>query len=221
MSTPPPPPFRDIRTWVFDLDNTLYPPSAGLLDQVNVLMSGFIQNHLGVEETEANHLRRDLWERYGATLTGLREEHGVDAVRFLEETHAIDLGGLSHDLDLIAALAALPGRKVIHTNGPRTHAERVLAALGLDGAFEGMVTIEDTGLLPKPARGAHETAARVLDLEVSETAMIDDMAHNLTVPQAMGMRTVWLHHGRTNNVDADYVAEDLALFLRHVTGVPV
>ncbi|MEM7188973.1 MAG: HAD-IA family hydrolase, partial [Pseudomonadota bacterium] len=116
---------------------------------------------------------------------------------------------------------ALPGRKVIHTNGPRSHANRVLGALGLDGVFEAMVTIEDTALLPKPERDAHETAVRLLGLDAAEAVMIDDMAHNLTIPQEMGMRTVWLHHGRSQEVEADHVAEDLQVFLGELTGVNV
>lgn len=217
MSTHLPARFREIRTWVFDLDNTLYPPSSGLLDQVNVLMSEFIQQHLGVGEAEAVEIRQDLWLRYGTTLTGLMTEHGVEADRFLQDTHAIDLTCLPAQPDLARALDALPGRCVIHTNGPRYHAERVLSALGLSGAFEQVVTLEDTGLRPKPAREAHEDAVRLLGLNPADAVMIDDMLRNLVVPAEMGMATVWLSHGESVDHSADVEVHDLADLLARIS----
>ena len=207
--------FRDIETWVFDLDNTLYHPDAGLLDQVNVLMTRFIAGHLGLDDAAASAVRQDLWVRYGATLTGLMAEHGIDPAQFLDETHAIDLLHLTPDAVLSDALAALPGRRVIHTNGPRLHADRVLSALGLENAFDAVVTIEDTGLVPKPAVRAHRDAVDLLGLAPERAAMIEDTLRNLAVPREMGMATVWLRHdAEAGSNDEHHVTDDLLRFLR-------
>ncbi|MEM9140706.1 MAG: pyrimidine 5'-nucleotidase, partial [Pseudomonadota bacterium] len=120
----------DRRVWIFDLDNTLYPRSARLFDQIDRLMTAFIAETLGVAPDQADRIRRDTWARYGATLTGLIAEHGVDPEAFLDATHRLDLTGLSPDPRLARAIGALPGRCIIHTNGPRAHAARVLQARG-------------------------------------------------------------------------------------------
>ena len=211
-----------VETWLFDLDNTLYHPSAGLLDQVNVLMTAFIADRLGLGAEAASRLRQDYWRRYGATMTGLVAEHGIDADEFLHACHRLDLGAIAPDPDLADAIATLPGRRVIHTNGPRHHAERVLDALGLAGHFERIIALEDTGYVPKPAETAHRLAIDLAALAPERTAMVDDMAHNLHHPSAMGMTTIWVRHDpdqpRPGHVHHEVV--DLAAFLRDVTADP-
>ena len=184
--------FAGVETWVFDLDNTLYPSSARLFDQINVLMSGFIVRTLGVGPDEADRLRRDLWSRHGTTMAGLVAEHGVDADAFLDASHQLDLSGLAPDPGLIRTIKALSGRKVVHTNGPRSHAEGVLAACGLEACFEQVITVEDTGYRSKPTREAYLKAWRMAGLAPDRAAMIEDHAENLHEPSRHGMRTVWL-----------------------------
>lgn len=203
---------------MFDLDNTLYSPEARIFDQINRRMTDFIMQALSVAEAEADHLRRDLWARHGTTMAGLAAEHGVAPEAFLDAAHQLDLSVLTPDRALAEAVSALPGRVVVHTNAPRAHAERVIAARGLDGCFEAIVAIEDTGLASKPTATAFERAMALLGYDPSQTAMIEDHAENLMVPRAMGMATVWLDHGPPTGPPAhvDHHIDDLNAFLRRI-----
>jgi putative hydrolase of the HAD superfamily len=186
--------FSHVETWIFDLDNTLYHPSARLFDQINARMTGFIMRELGASRAEANGMRRNYWQRHGTTLRGLIDNHGIDPERFLEEAHDIDLSALKPDADLATALRRLPGTRIVHTNGARAHAGRVLAARGLEGAFDAVYAIEDKALVPKPRPDAYRRIIRLSGLDPARAAMVEDDARNLEVPKALGMATVWLCH---------------------------
>lgn len=210
--------FAGTQAWIFDLDNTLYPPSAGLLGRIDARMQGFIMRFLEVGPEEADRLRAHYLERDGITLKGLMRDHGVEADAFLEETHAIDLSDLAPDPGLADAIRALPGRKVIHTNAARRHAERVLAARGLDGAFERIFAIEDKGLVPKPERPAYTHVLREGAIDPARAVMIEDSAVNLVEPRRLGMGTVWLDHHASGGYHphVDLRIEALEPFLRAV-----
>ncbi|MEM9145106.1 MAG: pyrimidine 5'-nucleotidase [Pseudomonadota bacterium] len=209
-------PINGIETWIFDLDNTLYPPEAGLLSQIDTRMRTFIMRFLDIDADEADRLRAHYLERDGITLKGLMQHHGVEADSFLEETHAIDLSGVRCDPVLAAAIAALPGRKIIHTNGARQHAERVLAALGLEQSFEQIFAIEDKGFVPKPELPAYTHVIREAAIDPVSAAMIEDTVVNLVEPKRLGMATIWLDHGQSGapHRHVDLRIRDLMAFLR-------
>jgi putative hydrolase of the HAD superfamily len=184
--------FDKVREWIFDLDNTLYPPSARLFDQINRRMTDFIERELSVSRTKADQMRGELWRKHGATLTGLVAEHGINADAFLQEAHDIELDGLVADRGLAARIAGLPGRKLVHTNGSRRHAARVLAARGLEDVFDRVIAIEDTGLVPKPNATAYTAFLAATEVQPEAAAMIEDHAENLRQPKELGMVTVWL-----------------------------
>ncbi len=183
-----------VETWIFDLDNTLYHPSARLFDQINARMTGFIMRELGITRAAADELRRGYWQRHGTTLRGLIDGHGIDPARFLDEVHAIDLSALKPDAGLAAAIRRLPGARIVHTNGARAHAARVLAARGLEGLFDAVYAIEDKDLVAKPQPDAYRRIIRLSGLDPARAAMIEDEVRNLEVPKALGMATVWLCH---------------------------
>ncbi len=187
-------PFARADAWVFDLDNTLYPPSARLFDQINERMTGFIMRELGLARAEADRLRARYWRQHGITLRGLIDDHRIDAAGFLAEVHAIDLTALRPDPELAAAITALPGRKIVHTNGARVHAEAVLHARGLTAVFERVYTIEDKDYVPKPQPAAYAVVAAAAGIRPERAVMVEDDPVNLAVPKAMGMATVWLAH---------------------------
>ena len=206
--------FGHVRTWVFDLDNTLYPPGARLFDQIEVRMTRFVMAALGVGQTEADRLRNHYWQLYGTTLAGLMHEHDVDPAPYLTEVHDISLDHLEPDDALGAAIAALPGRRIVYTNGCAPYAERVLAARGLSGLFHGVYGVEHAGSLPKPQRAAFETVFAGDGTEARSAAMFEDDPRNLAAPHEMGMRTVHVAPERHTADHIHHHTDDLALFLR-------
>ncbi len=184
---------RQKTVWLFDLDNTLHDASHAAFGQTGKAMNAYIAEHLGLADAEATALRQLYWRRYGATLLGLVRHHGIDARHFLEETHRHPgleerLRTSAHDR---AALKRLPGRKYVLTNAPRRYAVRVLRALGLGGAFDGIVAVEDMAMFgdlrPKPdARMLRALVAR-LKLRATDCVLVDQKA-----AAGLGMRTAWM-----------------------------
>ena len=186
------------------------------MDQVDARMAAYIMRELGVGRAEADRIREAYWLTHGITLRGLVEHHGADPDRFLAETHAIDLSGIGPDPVLAAALAALPSRRVIHTNGARGHAEGVLEATGLAGLFDAVYAIEDKDLVAKPDPRAHAIVVAHEGLDPARALMIEDSVQNLVEPWRLGMATVWLDHSGAGEapVHVDLKIAALAPFLR-------
>jgi putative hydrolase of the HAD superfamily len=186
------------RVWLFDLDDTLHDASTASLPHLHVSFGEYIQTHLGLSKAESDALRRRYWLRYGATLLGLVRHHGVRPAHFLHHTHL--LPGLEarvrgHGADL-AALARLPGRKVILTNAPAAYAWRVLKALGIQRWFDGVLSIEDMHMFgtlrPKPdARMLRHVAAR-LGVPASCCVLVEDTLVHQKAARRVGMQTVWM-----------------------------
>ena len=182
--------FSHVTTWVFDLDNTLYPPAMGLFPQIERRMTRWVMDHLGLTRDSADHLRATYWKTYGTTLAGLMREHGVEPQPYLAYVHDIDFSVLSPDPALAAHIRALPGRRIVYTNADIRYAARVLAARGLSGLFDAVYGVEEAGFLPKPERAAFETVFALDRLAPASAAMFEDDSHNLLAPHDMGMQTV-------------------------------
>ena len=208
--------FSHVTTWVFDLDNTLYPPQYRLFDQIEVRMTAWVMRELGVGQTEANRLRQHYWETYGTTLAGLMREHGADPAPYLTEVHDIDFTLLPKDPDLAAAIARLPGRRIIYTNACVPYAHKVLEARGLSGLFDAVYGIENAGFLPKPERGAFEAIFAAGKVDATRAAMFEDDARNLAAPHEMGMRTVHVAPKPLKSRHIHHHTDDLAGFLAQV-----
>ena len=218
--------FECVDTWVFDLDNPLYPPISNLFDQVDERMGAFIAELLSVDRVEARRVQKDYYIRHGTTLSGLIREHGIEPERFLDYVHDIDVSHLVADRELAAAIGALPGRRIIFTNGSRAHAENVTRQLEIEHLFEDVFDISAAEYVPKPNEEAYR---RFLDrhLVVPErAAMFEDIARNLEIPHTLGMRTVWvkpgepgeeaherLAHEGAEGDHVQYTTENLAGFL--------
>ncbi|HHB81206.1 MAG TPA: pyrimidine 5'-nucleotidase [Aliiroseovarius sp.] len=210
--------FSHVSYWVFDLDNTLYPPEVRLFDQIEARMTAWVMQALGVERGEADRLRRHYWEKYGTTLAGLMREHGVDPAPYLTHVHEIDLSGLAPAPDLSARIRALPGRRIVYTNGSAPYGERVLAARGLSGVFDAIYGIEHAGFQPKPERAAYETVFAKDGLNPQRGAMFEDDARNLEAPHDMGMRTVHVAPQPQPARHIQHHADDLTAFLSLLSG---
>ncbi|MBU2993883.1 pyrimidine 5'-nucleotidase [Octadecabacter sp. 1_MG-2023] len=182
--------FSHVRAWVFDLDNTLYPPSVNLFGQIEELMADYVSKALNVSTDKANALRKHYWATYGTTLAGLMAEHDIEPDPFLSAVHDIDFSVLPKDPDLARAINALPGRKIVYTNGTEPYARDVLKGRGLDGLFDAVYGVEHASYRPKPEQAAFEAVFALDNLPPDQGAMFEDDVRNLAAPHAMGMRTV-------------------------------
>ncbi len=208
--------FNHIRTWVFDLDNTLYPPEAALFDQIRLRMTDWVMSETNTSRPEADRLRDEYWQTYGTTLAGLMAEHNVDPAPYLHDVHDIDLTHLEQDPALAAGISALPGRKIVYTNGSSSYAERVLTACGLGSVFDAVYGVEHADFKPKPEQAAFETVFAIDGVQADVAAMFEDDPRNLEAPHAMGMRTVLVG---PEAVTAPYIhhhTDDLADFLQQL-----
>ncbi len=186
------------RVWLFDLDDTLHNASHLAFKALNASMTAYIEAHLDLSTDEAVALRHRYWIRYGATLTGLQRHHGVKAAHFLHETHRLPgldahLHGHAHDL---AALRRLPGRKLLMTNAPLAYARRVLAAIGLADAFDGLICIEDMSCFgqsrPKPDARMFRTVLARLRLKPARCVLVEDTLVHQKTAHGLGLKTVWM-----------------------------
>jgi len=204
-----------IDSWIFDLDNTLYPASCRLFDQIAVRMNEMIVARMGLTLAEASTLRHGYFKKYGTTLRGLMIEHGWEPTAFLEYVHEIDYASVEHHPALGEAIARLPGRKLIFTAGTRPHARNVLARLGCADVFEEIFDISDCHFIPKPDARPYEIFLKRHSVAPERAAFFEDLAENLLVPRALGMVTVLVgdHDAGVLPAHVDYVTPDLAGFL--------
>ena len=219
-------------TWIFDLDNTLYPAESRLWPQIDLRITLFLSHFFGLDGLSARALQKHYYYRYGTTLNGLMAEHGIDPHPYLDFAHDIDLATLEPDPALNHAIAALPGRKLIFTNGSRRHASNVTKKLGFEEHFEAVFDIVDAEFIPKPH---HVTYQRFLDqheIDPHTAIMFEDLAKNLEVPHQLGMATVLVlpkrHDPFRESFEqkaevASYIhhsTDDLAGFLRNIIPKP-
>lgn len=205
--------FLHIDTWVFDLDNTLYHPSAGLFAQMDLRFAAYITRITGLDRDRALRLAHEYWTAHGSTLAGLMAEHDVDPTDFLADVHDIDITHLLPDPALSGAIAALPGRRIVYTNGSENHAKRVLAARGLTRHFDAVYGVEHANYRPKPTAEAFAAIFARDGVTPATAAMFEDEARNLAVPHDLGMRTVHVHETPETAPHIHHGAPDLTAFL--------
>ena len=223
--------FGKVETWVFDLDNTLYPHHLRLWQQVDERIRAYVSDFLKVSKDEALRLQKDYYKRYGTTMRGMMAEHGMSPDAYLDFVHRIDHSPLEPNPQLGAALEKLPGRKLILTNGTRKHADAVMRRLDIHHHFEDVFDIAAANLDPKPLPQVYKRFLARHGVDPAKAAMFEDLARNLETPHALGMTTVlvvpegqrevlreaWELEGR----DAPYVdhlTDDLTRFLEEIMG---
>jgi putative hydrolase of the HAD superfamily len=225
--------FDHIDTWVFDLDNTLYPHDVNLWQQIDVRIRDFIADFLDLSPQQAFRVQKDYYRRYGTSMRGLMIEHGLEPEEFLSFVHAIDHSPLAPNPALGAAIANLNGRKLILTNGTRRHAHAVLERLSIARYFDDVFDIVAAELDPKPLPQIYQRFLAAHAVNPQRAAMFEDLVRNLSVPHALGMTTVlvmpdttvavrreaWELEGR-DAPDADHVTTDLVGFLQRIAARP-
>ena len=213
--------FEHVRDWVFDLDNTLYPAQINLFTQVDQRITAWIANFHGIDGLSARQLQKYYYLRHGTSLNGLMTVDGIDPAPYLAFVHDIDHSAIEPDPALSAALGALTGRRFILTNGSRRHAERIAGRLGILHHFDGISDIADADFTPKPRAEAYHRFLHRHSIDPASAAMFEDLAHNLEVPHALGMRTILVVPSGpappTAHSDWNIVKEDDQRFIDHTT----
>ncbi|MEZ5801199.1 MAG: pyrimidine 5'-nucleotidase [Nitratireductor sp.] len=224
--------FTHVTDWVFDLDNTLYPRHCDLFSQIDWRMTAYVEKLTGLQKDEARLLQKRLYREHGTTLNGLMREFDIDPHHYLADVHDIDYSQVEHNPALGEAIAKLPGRKHIFTNGDVRHAENTLAAIGISVRhFDSLFDIVASNFNPKPMREPYDAFLGAHDIAPRNAAMFEDMPRNLTVPKEMGMVTVLIvpMAGKDHSAEAweleggtdphiDHVTDDLHDFLVNIPG---
>lgn len=210
-----------VRNWIFDLDNTLYPTRANLFALIDARMTAFVADFLNVDAEEAHRVQKAYFLGHGTTLAGLMAEHDVDPHAFLAFVHDIEMDVLEENAPLAAAIAKLPGRKIVFTNGDAPYALKVLDRLGLGGSFEAVHDIHAMALRPKPDPGAYAGLCASFEIDPRESLFVEDMARNLKPAKAIGMTTVWIDNGSEQAECADrgyidYTVGDVTEWLEEI-----
>lgn len=217
-----------VTDWVFDLDNTLYPRSCNLFAQIDLRITNYVMDLTRLEFQAARDLQKTYYRDFGTTLNGLMQQHEVDPEHFLNTVHAIDYSPVDPHPELVAAIAALPGRKFILTNGDTGHARAVLARLGGADLFEHVHDIRAMTYVPKPHKAAYDGFFALHGIDPTSAVMFDDLEKNLVVPHEVGMTTVqvvasedFAHEqveawelGRAAGPHVHHITDDLVRFLR-------
>jgi putative hydrolase of the HAD superfamily len=216
-----------IDSWIFDLDNSLYPASANLFELIDERMMQFISRLLECDPAEARRVQKDYFHRHGTTLAGLMAANGVDPHDFLGYVHDIDLARISADPGVIGAIERLPGRKFVFTNGDADYAGRVLDQLGLTGLFDGIHDIHAMEYVPKPDPRPYAAMCERFGIDPGKALFAEDMARNLEPAKALGMTTVWIDNGSEHGNHGadpafiDYHIADIGEWLSEILGEEV
>lgn len=204
-----------VDTWLFDLDNTLYPMESQFMGLIEVKMTDFVERETGLPREEARALQKQYFLEHGTTLAGLMANHSVEPKRFLDEVHDVSMDLLVPDAALRTSISRLPGRRLIFTNGSLEHAERVLNHLNLHDLFDDLFAIESADYLPKPALATFDKITKMHAVRPPEAAFFEDSEKNLVPASRLGMTTVLVgpHAAASTSEHVHFRTNDLAAFL--------
>jgi putative hydrolase of the HAD superfamily len=208
-----------VSAWVFDMDDTLYPREQGLMQLVQARINAYVVEAVGLDPVSARVLQRQFLDEHGTTLAGLMANYTIDPVHFLHDVHDVPMDSLEPNPRLVEQLMRLPGRRFVFTNGARDYADRVLARLGVTACFDGVFTIEDADLTPKPAPSTFRHFVERYGFDPHRAAFFEDTPRNLEPAKALGMTTVLIGdgHGKPLGDHIDHIAPDLLDFLTDLT----
>ena len=216
---------KNIKFWLFDLDNTLYDGATKVFDQVDKKMSKFISEKLSVSLEEARKIQKNYFQEYNTTLNGMIKHHKIDADEFLEFVHDVDLSFLNKNEFLEEEIKKLNGKKIIFTNGSRAHALNVTKRIGIDRLFDGIFDIRDCNFVPKPSIEPYKKLVENYKIEPQYCIFFEDIARNLKPAHELGMKTVWIKNNEpwaAKYSDQDFInykTDNLAKFLKEINEV--
>ena len=215
---------KNVDTWVFDLDNTLYSADSGIFQQISELMGKFVSKYLNIDIKEAKKIQNKYYKKHGTTLRGMMNNHGVDPDTFLNEVHQLDYSIVEPNQKLNEELDKLRGKKIIYTNANLQHVNQVLARLELTNMFDDIFDIKMADYIPKPELNPYKQIIDKFNINPSSTIMFDDIAKNLVPAKNLGFTSVWINAGYENFSDdianskdsLDYETKDLSSFLNEI-----
>lgn len=224
----PPRGFAHVDTWIFDLDNTLYSHEAQVWPQIGARITAFVARMFEVDDVSARALQKKYYHSHGTTLRGLMDVHGMDPAGYLDFVHDVDLSLLPANARLADAIGALPGRKLIFTNGSARHAENICRKLGIDRHFSGYFDILAADFVPKPEMAAYDVLLQQYEVNPGRAAFFEDMARNLEPAHGLGMTTALVlpatpdpyrepfEQAREELAHVDHITSDLTQFLEQL-----
>jgi putative hydrolase of the HAD superfamily len=213
---------KNIKYWLFDLDNTLYSGDTKVFDQVDKKMSKFISEKLKISEEEAKIIQKNYFHEYNTTLNGMIKNHDIDANEFLEFVHDVNLDFLKKDQFLGSQINKLNGKKIIFTNGSKAHAANVTGKIGIDKLFDGVFDIVDSDFYPKPSIEPYKKIIENYNIEPEYCIFFEDIARNLKPAHELGMKTVWIKNKEpwaaeySDSEFINYRTDNLAKFLEEI-----
>jgi putative hydrolase of the HAD superfamily len=208
-----------IDTILFDLDNTLYPVSSGIMQTLDTRIIEYVCRRLQITEEQALALRQEYLATYGTTLRGLHEHYGVEHEEYLAYVHDFATDAfIDSDAELDHLLGQIQARKAVLTNSPSEHAERVLRRLGIAQHFSHIFDIRFLAFQPKPHAAGYQRALDILNARGPHSALVEDTLRNLAPARALGMTTVFLtdHPDDAVREQADLIAPDILAALRQL-----
>ncbi len=207
-----------IDTWLFDLDNTLYPFEAQVMSNVSERMTAFVMRELKLSRDDAFSLQKKYLYEHGTTLAGLMAYHGISPRVFLDDVHDVPLDALLPDPDMPGLLGNLKGRRMVFSNGDEKHVTRLLTHLNLDALFDDVFHLEHADYIPKPQMTTYERMIARLSVKPEATLFFEDSAHNLKPARDLGMVTVLVGPHAQANTDShvDFRAPSLKAFLEYM-----
>ena len=213
---------KNIKYWIFDLDNTLYSGDTKVFDQVDKKMSKFISEKLNVSIEEAKKIQKNYFHEYNTTLNGMIKNHEIDADEFLKFVHDVDFGFLKPNKPLKREISNLNGKKFIFTNGSKAHVENVTKRIGIEKLFDGVFDIVESDFIPKPSIEPYKKIIEKYKIEPQYSIFIEDIARNLKPAHELGMKTVWIKNDEpwaAKFSDSDFInykTNNLAKFLKEI-----
>ena len=213
---------KNIKYWLFDLDNTLYSGNTKVFDQVDKKMTQYISEKLKISEPEAKKIQKNYFQEYNTTLNGMIKNHKIDAHEFLEFVHDVDLNFLKKNNSLGVELSKIKGKKIIFTNGSRAHADNVTDRIGIKNLFDGVFDIVDADFIPKPSKESYEKIIEKYKIEPQYCIFIEDIARNLKPAYELGMKTAWIINDEPWAAEyseasfIDYKVDNLTNFLKEI-----
>ena len=220
------PNLKNIRYWIFDLDNTLYPSESNLFSKIDERMKKFIMKNLSLDHEQAYRLQKKYYLDYGTTLNGLMLNHSINPKNFLDYVHNINIDNIEPNFKLNNALKKLKGTKYVYTNGSKNHAIRVLKKLNIFEHFNDIFDIEAANFIPKPKIESLRKLINNYKIEPIKTAFFEDISRNLINPKKIGFKTVLVlnksHSDIKNKLFSlkeverkyiDYIIKDITKFL--------